>query len=460
MCGGVSRLKRPLTEDTIVAEATPPGEGGVSIVRLSGSQAPLILAQVFRASEPVGSWSSHRLYHGWLMDLQNEPVDESMAVWMRAPRSYTREEVVELHLHGSPLVVSEAVELCCAHGARPARPGEFTLRAFLNGRLSLAQAESVAQLIASESRSALRGHASDLKGRFSRLVEQLRHDLLDWLSRLEAELDFGEDVLEMPRGESESRLSSLRERVSRLLEGAEEGRVAQRGVQVALIGPPNAGKSTLLNALIGSKRALVSPHPGTTRDRIEETLRAVGRTFRLVDTAGIRVSEDPVESMGLELTHAAAAEAQLRVLVLDVSCSLPPLDPGAWSPDLVVLNKCDLVPILREEQVVAWAGVPALPVSAREGLNLEGLLEFLSRRAGSIGHGRQAQYFLTERQRAALHVVDSHLEAVEATLRAGLSAEFLCLDLRAATQALGDILGLHVTEEILERIFSTFCLGK
>ncbi len=460
MCGRISRLEGPLTEDTIVAEASPPGEGGVSIVRLSGVLAPLILARVFRASEPVGSWSSHRLYHGWLVDLQDEPVDEIMAVWMRAPRSYTREEVVELHLHGSPLVVSEAVDLCCAGGARPARPGEFTLRAFLNGRLSLAQAESVSQLIATESRSALRGHASDLKGRFSRLVEQLRQDLLDWLSRLEAELDFGEEVVGMPIEESESRLRGLRERVARLLEGAEEGRIAQRGVQVALIGPPNAGKSTLLNALIGSRRALVSPHPGTTRDRIEETIRAVGRTFRLVDTAGIRVSEDPVESMGLELTRAAAVESQLRVLVLDVACSLPQLDLRAWSPDLVVLNKCDLVPILRLEEVVAWAGVPALQVSAREGVNLEGLLELLSGLAASLGHGLQTQYFLTERQRAALRVVSSHLEAVEATLRSGLSAEFLCLDLRAAAQALGDILGLHVTEEILERIFSTFCLGK
>ncbi len=460
MRGGVTRLQGTLTQDTIVAEATPPGEGGIAIVRLSGPLAPVILSQIFRARHKVSQWAGHRLYPGWLVDGVGQPLDEAMAVWMRAPHSYTREDVVELHLHGSPLVVREAIDLCCAVGARLARPGEFTLRAFLNGRLSLAQAESVAQLIASESRAALQGHVSDLGGRFSRLVEQLRQDLLDWLSRLEAELDFGDEVAAMPLEECEARLFDLRQRVARLLEGGEEGRISQRGVQIALVGPPNAGKSTLLNSLLGTRRALVSPHPGTTRDRLEETLRAVGRTFRMVDTAGIRETEDPVESMGVELTRAAADEAQVRVLVLDGSCPLPPLDPQVWKPDLVVLNKCDLEAALPVEAVVAWAGAPAVSVSAREGKNLEKLLEELSELAGRVGESREVEYFLTERQRAALHVVSSQLEAVDATLRSGLSAEFLCLDLRAASQALGEILGLEVTEEILERIFSTFCLGK
>lgn len=460
MRGGITRLEGPLTQETIVAEATPPGEGGIAIVRLSGPLAPVILGRIFRASQPVEQWAGHRLYAGWLVDGLGQPVDEAMAVWMRAPRSYTREDVVELQLHGSPLVVREAIDLCCAGGARLARPGEFTLRAFLNGRLSLAQAESVAQLIASESRAALQGHVSDLGGRFSRLVEQLRQDLLGWLARLEAELDFGDEVAAMPRKESEARLLDLRQRVARLLEGGEEGRISQRGVQIALLGPPNAGKSTLLNALLGTSRALVSPHPGTTRDRLEETLRAAGRTFRLVDTAGIRETNDPVESMGVELTRNAAVEAQLRILVLDGSCSLPPFDPQVWNPDLVVLNKCDLEAALPVEAVVSWAGVPTLSVSAREGMNLERLLEVLSELAGRVGQGRELEYFLTERQRAALHVVSSHLEALDATLKSGLSAEFFCLDLRAASQALGEILGLEVTEEILERIFSTFCLGK
>ncbi|MCE7873557.1 tRNA uridine-5-carboxymethylaminomethyl(34) synthesis GTPase MnmE [bacterium CPR1] len=460
MCGGVPRLQGPLTRETIVAEATPPGEGGIAIIRLSGPLAPAILSQIFRGNQPVEQWAGHRLYAGWLVDELGQPLDEAMAVWMRAPRSYTREHVVELQVHGSPLVVREAIHLCCAGGARPARPGEFTLRAFLNGRLSLAQAESVAQVIASESRAALQGHVSDLGGRFSRLVEQLRLDLLDWLSRLEAELDFGDEVAAEPQEANEARLLGLRQRVSRLLEGGEEGRIARRGVQVALVGPPNAGKSTLLNALLGTRRALVSPHPGTTRDRLEETLRAAGRTFRLVDTAGIRETEDPIESMGVALTRATAEESHLRLLVLDGSCSLPPLDPKVWNPDLVVLNKCDLEAALPVEEVVSWACAPALSVSAREGENLEKLLELLSERAGRVGQGSELEYFLTERQRAALHVVSSHLEELDATLRSGLSAEFLCLDLRAASQALGEILGLEISEEILERIFSTFCLGK
>lgn len=434
-----------------MAPATPPGEGGVAVVRLSGPDAPAVLARVFRSSRPVSRWQSHRLYLGEVVD-REVVLDEALAVWMRAPHSYTREQVVEIHLHGSPTLVRAVLDLCCAAGARLARAGEFTLRAFLNGRLSLAQAESVARLIASESRAELESSARDLKGRFTAQVEALRQELLDWLSRLEAELDFGDEVPGLPVAESLKLWSGLTGRVKALLDGSEDGRLGTGGLRVALIGPPNAGKSTLLNALLGEERALVSPHPGTTRDRLEESVRMGGRVFRLVDTAGIRSTQDPVERMGVELTERAAREAQLRVLVLDASQPAPEQDLRSWSPDLVVLNKIDLPPRLDR-----FEGAPAVRVSAREGLGLEELVGRLVALAAERGETRN---FLTDRQRAALHVVFSHLEAVGETLEAGHPAEFLCLDLRAAVQALGEILGLEVTEEILDRIFSSFCLGK
>lgn len=421
-------------------------------MRLSGPLAPRILGRVFRGRLPCHAWVSHQLHVGEVVD-GSTVLDEAMAVWMRAPRSYTREEVVELHLHGSPQLVRAVVELCCRHEARLARPGEFTLRAFLNGRISLAQAESVAELIAAEGQAELLSSVQDLRGRFTFEVESLRQKLLDWLARLEAEIDFGEEVPGMPPAESRQLLASLVEGVGALLAGSEDGRINLRGVRVALLGPPNAGKSTLLNALLGEERALVSPHAGTTRDRLEESARMGGRLFRLIDTAGIREAEDPVERMGVALTERAAREAQIRVLVLDLTCERDAHAYLDWQPDLVVANKADLAP----PGVASPSELPTVVVSALQKAGLERLVAELVRLADGLGERRN---FLTERQRAALHVVSSHLEAVGQTLDAGHSAEFLCLDLRGAAQALGEILGLEVGEEILDRIFSTFCLGK
>lgn len=386
----------------------------------------------------------------WVGDL-----DQALAVVMRAPRSFTGEDVAELHVHGGSVVADAVVELCLARGARLARPGEFTLRAFLNGRMDLAQAESVGQLIGARTRHSVRLAASNLRGDFSARVEEVRMSLVDWLARLEAEIDFGDEVPSFGLAECTARWEQAVSVVDELIAGGERGRLVGQGVRTVLLGPPNAGKSTLLNALLRTDRALVTPIAGTTRDTLEESAVVEGVVLNLVDTAGLRSDPaDLVEEMGIARTLRAAAEAELRVLVLDGSAKSDPPEVGQIS--LVVLNKADL-----GEAVDASAfGVPVVRVSllTEEGCaTVRRALAAVAREAA--GEGTEV-FALTVRQREALIRCRSSLDLLGSTLQAQLSAEFLALDLRAAAAALGEIRGVDVTEEVLDRIFSTFCLGK
>lgn len=381
---------------------------------------------------------------------------------MRAPRSYTREDVAEVHSHGGRLVPGLLVEACLHLGARLARPGEFTLRAFLNGRLDLSQAESVQEVIRASHRSALRVAAEGLAGLLSRRVGRIRANLLEWLSRLEAEIDFGEEVPAMSAGESSARLQEARQALDRLQTGGEEGRLRSEGIHTVLVGAPNAGKSTLLNLLLGEDRALVTPYAGTTRDRLEETAMLAGLPFRLVDTAGLHDSAEPLERLGMDRTREALQRAEVLVAVVDGSTCWPALDLPAEGPHLVVLNKRDLGALVQVSEVAAACpGAVVVECSLLDGTGLDAvrqaLIDLGRRLAGERSDGVHP---VNRRQLEALLRCRQSLSTLELALSQGLPAECLCVDLREAVTALGEVTGEDVSEEVLERIFSTFCLGK
>ncbi|MCA9792982.1 MAG: tRNA uridine-5-carboxymethylaminomethyl(34) synthesis GTPase MnmE [Candidatus Eremiobacteraeota bacterium] len=447
--------------------ATPPGLGGVAIVRVSGPRARGLLNSIFAPYSSQAEFESHKMVFGRVFDpVQDRPVDEALAVFMQAPRSYTCEDVVEFHTHGGSLVCEEVLRLCLAGGARLAAPGEFTQRAFLNGRLDLAQAESVAEVIGSRTRASLRLASGNLLGRLSELVGGLRQDVLNWMSLLEAEIDFGDEVPELSATENLQRLQALQTRVAQLIAQAEVGRLTHRGVEVVLVGPPNAGKSTLLNALLGEDRALVTDIPGTTRDRLEHSVVLSGMRLNLSDTAGLRdQTQDRVEQLGMERSRQALTEADLGILVVDCHQDWPgqlaeevlAAGPACW---LVVLNKQDLGARVQAAEVLErYPQVVVVEASLlREGA--AGVEAALLEQARVLT-GQQVECFsVNQRHYQALVRTRESLERVGLAVEDGLSGEFLCLDLRAAAGALGEIVGIDVSEEVLDRIFSTFCLGK
>lgn len=434
-------------------------------MRLSGPRSRFIGRELVRPAARDRSFESHHLVYGRLVDPANEEtVDKILAVFMQAPATFTGEDVFELHLHGSPVLCDLAVRLATQQGARLARPGEFTERAFLNGKLDLAQAEAVLDLIESRHREQARLAVQHLEGRFSQRVGEVRDAVLAWLSLLEAEIDFGDEIDNLPETEHRERLHSVLGRVQALLGDAEQGRVSVQGLRTVLVGAPNAGKSSLLNALLKEDRALVSPIAGTTRDRIEVDCQIGGVLMSLTDTAGLRKeSDDAVELLGMTKTREALHQADLQILLVDSHApDLEGTEGEEIAPALVLLNKSDLTPALSPAAVSAR--FPRSRVELCELLSEEG-------RDAAIGHvlaaarGRLTErsgecFSLNQRHRESLLRTREALLAVQATLDGGLGAEFLALDMRRAAEALGEILGLDITEEVLDRIFGQFCLGK
>lgn len=455
-----------LSFDTIVAPATPPGEGGVGIVRLSGPRAVAFLGATFRGKSNITRMESHRLYHGHLLNRNEERVDEVLAVLMRAPRSYTGEDVVEVHCHGGSQILRNVLDLFLEAGARMAEPGEFTRRAFLNGRLDLAQAEAVVDVITARSERASRVALDQLDGHLSMKIHHFSSQLKNALALLEAHLDFPDDevgALDLPVLLAPIRKLSLQMNV--LAGSFAVGRVLREGVSVLILGRPNVGKSSLMNALLGEPRAIVNEFAGTTRDTLEEQLILAGLPVRLVDAAGVCYTDDPVEQEGVRRAREKASAADLILMVVDGSCPLSDEDLLALElcqPDktLVVVNKSDQAQNCDPERLLGFSRRVA--ISAKYSLGLDCLLkEIIDCLDSDAGCADSEGVVVTERRhRDALLQAVAALKELLASAADSLPLECLAMDLREALTALGQITGETTPDEILDQIFSQFCVGK
>ncbi len=445
--------------DTIAAIATPPGPGGIGIVRVSGPRAVALAETVFRRQRE-GAWRSHQLYAGQLCDAEGAALDAGLAVLMRAPRSYTGEDVLELHCHGSPVVLDQVLRTLLARGARPARAGEFTKRAFLNGRLDLTQAEAVMALVTARTADAAHTAATQLCGGLSAHLGGIRERLIRAKAYVEAELDFGDEDVGLDPGALEEDVRVAQDAVAALLAGT-RGELMQRGLRVALSGRPNAGKSSLLNALVGADRAIVTPEPGTTRDVIEVGIDVAGVPVTLVDTAGLRDAGDAVERLGVARAEDAAAGADVVLLVLDTARPFADQAALLGRPDAIaVLNKCDLPPRWSADDEAAVAAAhPCVRVSATAPLGLDGLRQALLARAG-VQWADNLPPLTSARQRAALTHVAHSLTAARASLAARLPPELVAVDLQAALEHIGTVTGAVTSDDVLDAIFREFCIGK
>jgi len=460
----LSLLGGNLQTDTIIAPATPPGSGGLAVIRLSGPRAESTLLDLFRPASPRARLLSHHLYLGQLFGSDGRAVDEVMVVIMRAPLSFTREDVVEVHCHGGPAVVHAILDLFMHSGIRMARPGEFTQRAFLNGRLDLSQAEAVADLIHAHSSGAARVALGQLQGKLARVVNDARQQLIEYLSLVEVHIDFSDQDIDLPDfNPLASRVAELVTYLEGLLGSYRAGRMLHEGVRILILGKPNVGKSSLLNALLGEARAIVTEIAGTTRDTIEETLLLQDVPVRLIDTAGIRYTDDPVELEGVRRAKEKVASADLVLLVIDGSKPLDQDDLLALSTCdrdrlLLVVNKSDLSQQLLDD---AFQVLEQVSVSARQGLGLDTLQTAIKEKlfAGAVVSSEDVLLY-ERRHKESLSLAVRSLERFVAGVGERLEAEFLALELREAIASLGEISGDSVTEEVLEQIFSKFCIGK
>jgi len=445
--------------DTIAAIATPPGPGGIGIVRVSGPHAIALADAVFRRRRS-GSWRSHQLYAGQLHDADGAALDAGLAVVMRAPHSYTGEDVLELHCHGSPVVLDQVLRTLLARGARPAHAGEFTKRAFLNGRLDLTQAEAVMTLVRARTADAAHTAASQLCGGLSAHVLGIREHLVRAKAHVEAQLDFGDEDVGLDPEALAADVAAARDAVDALLANT-RGELLQNGLRVALSGRPNAGKSSLLNALVGADRAIVTPEPGTTRDVIEVNVDVGGVPVTLIDTAGLRDAGDAVERLGVARAEDAAARADLVLLVLDTARPFAEQAALVGRADAIaVLNKCDLPArwSAADEAAVA-AAHPCVRVSATAPLGIDALRQALLARAGAEW-ADNVPPLTSARQRAALTHVAESLRAAHASLAAALPPELVAVDLQAALEHIGTVTGAVTSDDVLDAIFREFCIGK
>jgi tRNA modification GTPase len=447
--------------DTIAAIATPPGAGGIGIVRASGPLAARIADGVFRRSID-GPWETHRLYHGRVVAADASQLDEALAVLMRAPRSYTGEDVLELHCHGSPIVLRQALEAVLHAGSRPARRGEFTRRAFLNGRLDLSQAEAVGALITARTPEDAALAAEQLFGHLSAHLDRLRTRLIEAKSLLEARIDFAGEDLNLDDAGLAGALDGLRLDVEALLATYARGRLLREGLRATIAGRPNVGKSSLLNALLGEERAIVTAVPGTTRDVIEESADFMGVPVVLSDTAGLRAADDPIERIGIDRARFAVERSDVTLLVFDASEPPEPLDshPLPLDSAVVVLNKIDL-PCRWSEAEIAALGerCPVVRVSATCRLGLDDLRRAVVGRGAGLGSDGLPT-LTSARQRDALGKVAASLEHANAALRDGLPPDLVAVDVQAALDHIGSVTGLVTSEDVLDTIFSQFCIGK
>jgi tRNA modification GTPase len=462
---------RATPDDTIAAIATPMGEGGLGVIRVSGPQAVPIVRAVFRDRQgrPVGSLASYRVRFGRIIDPHTAAtLDEVLVTYMRAPHSYTREEVVEISGHGGMGVMARILEALVTGGARLAEPGEFTKRAFLNGRLDLSQAEAVIDLIHAHTEASHRQALAQLEGGLSQAIHAMREELLEILAYVEGAMEFPEEDLELLPWETLfAKAHAVEVRTTTLLDTFQTGRVLREGVRVVIVGRPNVGKSSLFNTLLAANRAIVTPIPGTTRDVLEEVVNLRGYPFRLVDTAGIHASADAVEQEGIGRARTSLESADLVLLVLDGSEPLTAADEEAITAVQgkrvqVVLNKADLpVHLAPGELQIRFPEWPKSAVSCKERQGLEHLTEAMVEAMLQGQQRPQEGPMLTKlRHWEALQRARQSLQRANDGMARRLSGEFIAVDLREALEYLGEIVGLNYTEDLLDKIFSEFCIGK
>jgi tRNA modification GTPase len=454
-------------DDTIAAIATSIGQSGIGIVKISGPDALPITRRLFHSARGVSNLQPYRLHYGYIVDPgSNTTVDEALVVYMPKPHSYTRQDIIEIQAHGGIVPLQRILQITLRLGARPAEAGEMTLRAFLNGRLDLAQAEAVLDIIEAKTDAALRVATEQLAGSLSTQVSGVRIALLDTLAFLEASIDFVED--EIPFQDIVEPLKEVITQLEKLIKSADHGMIYRQGVKVAIVGRPNVGKSSLLNALLRGNRAIVTDIPGTTRDTLEETANVGGIPLVLVDTAGIRTeTTDKVERIGVERSQAALERADIALMVIDGSCDL---QSGDWDierlvrhkPALLVVNKNDLSSSRRVKTPSNFLpGGKRIRISAltNQGVDiLEEAIETLIL-GGSVTLA-DTPLVSNPRHKALLQQALDHTQAAITAQQAGLTPDLVSIDVRGAVEALGEITGETVTEDLLDTIFSKFCIGK
>ena len=459
-----------LPADTIAAISTPPGPGAIGILRLSGPRAVEVAQASFRPlnKTPLSQHRPHELVYGDLLDRDGQPIDRVLCTFSRGPVSYTGEDTAEFQCHGSPMVLSLGLEALFSRGARQARAGEFTRRAFLNGKLDLAQAEAVGDLLEARSREGARHAAGQLTGALSRRIAGVYSALVDIMAHFHAVLDYPDEDIDPFRMEELSGQLSRQEAALRALAGSyRRGQYIRDGVPCAIVGRPNAGKSSLLNALVGFDRAIVTNIPGTTRDTVEERAELGGVTLRLIDTAGLRDSDDPIEQLGVERSRAAMEEAALVLLVVDGTekatredADLARTIVGTGKPWVLVRSKGDLAGENADDLAALAEGAPLVSLSARTGEGLDDLGRAVAALFPQGSEDKAGELITNARQaEAASRALDCVVRAGQA-LTDGVTPDALLTDVEEALEALGELTGQSVREDVTDRIFSKFCVGK
>ncbi|MCD8231794.1 MAG: tRNA uridine-5-carboxymethylaminomethyl(34) synthesis GTPase MnmE [Clostridiales bacterium] len=474
-----------MTTDTIAAIATAMSDSGIGIIRISGEDAFTVADRMFfpgmkkmisdslancenenRKLKKVSDMESHTVHYGCIVD-GNEVVDEVLLLIMRAPRTYTREDVVEIDCHGGVLVMKRILELCFRCGARPAEPGEFTKRAFLNGRIDLSQAESVIDVINSKNEMALKSSVSQLRGSVSEKIRVLREDILHEIAFIESALDDPEHYnLDGYYDELNNKIEDIYHSIYSLLISADNGKIIKEGIRTVIVGKPNAGKSSLLNVLIGEERAIVTDVPGTTRDVLEEQIQIGGVGLRIVDTAGIRDTEDIVEKIGVSRSLEHMEKADLIIYVVDSSTELDENDRNIMEAirgkkAIILLNKSDLKVKTMDQDIKKYLDCPIISVSAKMGDGIDELEKMITSLFfnGNISFNEEV-YITNARQKHALAEAEASLRMVIRSMDEGMPEDFLTIDMMSAYEELGKVVGESVEDDLVDKIFSEFCMGK
>lgn len=455
--------------DTIAAIATAMTASGIGIIRMSGPMSRKIVQKAYRSKggrKQIEKEPSHTIHYGFIYDGEDE-IDEVLVMLMDGPRSYTGEDTVEIDCHGGVLAMKRVLETVIKYGARPAEPGEFTKRAFLNGRIDLSQAEAVIDVINAKNEYALKSSLNQLSGSVQKVIKEIRENIIYHIAYIESALDDPEHVSIDGYGENlQKETAMLRSKIEKLLQTADEGKMMKEGIQTVIVGKPNAGKSSLMNLLVGEERAIVTDIAGTTRDILEETIVLHGISLRMTDTAGIRDTEDRVEQIGVGRAKEYAKDADLILYVVDSSIPLDENDEEIISmlegkKAIILLNKTDLDPVVSEESLRMRMSHPVIPVSAKEEQGIDALEQQIKDMFfdGELSFNDEV-YITNIRHKTALEDSKKSLEMVENSIELQMPEDFFSIDLMSAYESLGSIIGESVGEDLVNEIFSKFCTGK